>query len=195
MLKKMLVLFAFMTLIFSVDSFAQYNNDNVRTGLGFGPVIGYSKAADADDGRFMIGAALRLRASRLIGLEAALGYRQDSYGDNAVKVKTWPLTFSGLVYPISGVYGLVGFGWYNTTFDYDSRFDNVANLDLGEETSSEFGFHLGGGLEIPFGESTTLFGDLRYVFLNYDFADIPETELGDISSNFYVISVGVLFGF
>ncbi len=47
-------------------------------------------------------------------------------------------------------------------------------------------------MELPVGENLKLTGDIRYVFLDYDFEDIPGSD--DIDSNFYVITAGFLFG-
>jgi hypothetical protein len=60
-----------------------------------------------------------------------------------------------------------------------------------EETQQEFGWHFGGGVELPLGGSTKLAGDVRYVFLNYNFDKIPGVQ---VDRDFYVITAGLLFG-
>lgn len=155
-------------------------------GLGIGPILGFHKAADADDSQIMGGAALRLKLSSGFGIEGSIQYRQEKYGDETVTVRSWPVMASALIYPLPILYGVVGLGWYNTTFDYD-----IPGLDLDNETSQEFGFHFGGGVELDLG-SATLIGDARYVFLNYEFDSFPDSE--DLSSDFFVITVGILFG-
>jgi opacity protein-like surface antigen len=84
------------------------------------------------------------------------------------------------------IYGAMGFGWYNTTFDY------AEVTTIADETVQKIGWHFGGGVELPVGPKFKLTADIRYVFLNYDFKEIPGS--GDISSNFYVITAGLLFG-
>ena len=96
---------------------------------------------------------------------------------------------TGLFYPLPIVYGAVGVGWYNTTFDYDEGKPGL--LGLGSETKQEFGWHFGAGAELPLGAHTKLVGDVRYVFLNYDFKQFPGSS--GLSSDFYVITVGLLF--
>ncbi len=60
------------------------------------------------------------------------------------------------------------------------------------ETKQEFGWHFGGGIEVPVGTMAKLVGDIRYVFLNYDFQKFPGSS--GTTSNFYVIDVSLLFG-
>ncbi len=152
--------------------------------IKLGPQVGYYKTQDADDGRFLFGAALRLKLSSALGVEGAINYRQEKYGNDALTVRSWPILVTGMFYPLPIVYGAVGAGWYNTTFDV-----NVPGVD--NETKQEFGWHFGAGVELPVGGKSRLTGDLRYVFLDYRFDDIPFQE---VDSNFYMIAVGFLFG-
>jgi opacity protein-like surface antigen len=158
--------------------------------LNVGPQVGFQKTADADDGRFMFGGAVRLRLMPLLGVEGSIGYRQEKFGDDALTVRSWPLMVTGLIYPVPVFYGAMGAGWYNTTFDYNEN--NLPAQNLQDETSQEFGWHFGAGVELPAGEKSKLTVDFRYVFLNYDFETIPGS--GDIDSNSYIITAGFLFG-
>jgi opacity protein-like surface antigen len=155
-------------------------------GIGLGPQLGYQKARGADDGKLMGGAALRVKLTPALGVEGSINYRQEKFHNGALTVRSWPVMATGLIYLLPSVYGAIGGGWYNTTFDFDSP----GAIDQ-EETQQEFGWHFGGGLELPLGSSTKLAGDIRYVFLNYDFEEVPGAE---IDSNFYVVTVGLLFG-
>ncbi|NIR51359.1 porin family protein [candidate division KSB1 bacterium] len=153
-------------------------------GLNLGPQVGFQKADDAEDGNFLLGAALRLKFSKALGIEGSINYRQEDFGPN-LTVRSWPVMVTGLLYPLPIVYGAVGAGWYNTTFDFDTA---AADVD---ETKQEFGWHFGAGVELPLGSKTKLAGDIRYVFLDYDFDEIP---FRDVDSNFFMISAGILFG-
>src|SRR5574341_1410949 len=155
-------------------------------GIGFGPQVGFQKARDADEGQFMGGAALRIKLTPALGVEGSINYRQEKFQNGALTVRSWPVMATGLIYPLPIVYGAIGGGWYNTTFDFEQP-DGAANI---EETQQEFGWHFGGGVELPLGSSTKLAGDIRYVFLNYDFEQVPGAE---IDSDFYVVTVGLLF--
>ena len=63
---------------------------------------------------------------------------------------------------------------------------------ISSETKQQFGWHFGGGLELPVFSSVKLVGDMRYVFLNYNFKSFPGSN--GVNSNFYVMSVSLLFG-
>ena len=155
--------------------------------ISLGPQVGYYKAQSADQSALMGGAALRLKLMSL-GIEASINYRQEKYANGALTVSSWPVMVTGLIYPLPIVYGAIGFGWYNLKFDYDqSKLPFFV-----DETISKVGWHFGGGVELPVGPNIKLTGDIRYVFLNYDFKQIPGT--GDLKSNFTVITVGLLFG-
>ena len=161
----------------------------IAQSVSLGPQVGYYKAKDADEGNFMGGAAWRFRFTPMLGLEASINYRQEKYADDALTVRSWPIMVTGLIYPVPLAYGAIGAGWYNTTFDYDQ--DNIQYQAIKDETTQEFGWHFGGGAELPVSEKLKLTGDIRYVFLNYDFEEIPGS--GDPNSNFYVITVGLLY--
>jgi opacity protein-like surface antigen len=155
--------------------------------ISIGPQVGYYRAQDADQGNFTGGVALRLKLVPFLGAEASIGYRQEKYADDLLTVRSWPVMVTGLIYPLPMIYGAMGFGWYNTAIDYDQ--DRVPLLE--DETVQKIGWHFGGGLELPLGTRVKLTADIRYVFLNYDFKEIPGS--GDLKSNFYVITAGLLF--
>lgn len=154
------------------------------SGLGIGVQGGFQKAADADNNNFLVGALVRIKLSSVLGAEGSINYRQEDFADDALTVRSWPIMVSGLLYPIPIVYGTIGGGWYNTTFDF-------RNDVFEDETKQEFGWHLGAGLELPLQSNVKLTGDIRYVFLDYSFDEVP---FDDVDSNFYVISAGLLFG-
>lgn len=154
-------------------------------GIGIGPQIGYQKAADADNGNLLVGGALRVRLAPFIGAEGSIGYRSEEFADGELDVRSWPVMVTGLIYPLPVVYGAVGFGWYNTTFDFESEL-------LEDRTEQEVGWHFGGGAELPLGSKAALAGDIRYVFLDYDFEEVP--GFGETDANFYQITVGLLIG-
>ena len=155
--------------------------------ISLGPQVGYYKAGDADEGAYMGGVACRLKLIPVLGAEASINYRQEQYANGTVTVSSWPVMVTGLIYPIPIIYGDIGVGWYNLTFDYDQH----KLPSFTDETTQKFGWHFGGGAEIPVGSIVKLTGDLRYVFLDYDFENIPGR--GKPKSDFFVITVGLLF--
>ncbi len=183
MLKKVSVI-ALFCLFFAVEANAQ--------GLGFGPQVGYHKANDADEGSLLFGGALRMRLSAALGVEASITYREESYNDDFLKVKSWPVMVTGLFYPLPILYGAVGAGWYNVTVDYNQDLQDLLGNFFEDTTTQEFGWHFGGGVELPVGENTKLAADIRYVFLDYNFEEIPGSE--ELKSDFYVLSVSLFWG-
>ncbi len=155
-----------------------------------GPQLGIYNVPNADAARLTGGLALRLRLNEALGIEGSVNYRQEDYAGGRVTVKSWPVMLSGLLYPLPMLYGVVGAGWYNSAVEYHlSRF-GLADID--GQTEQKFGWHFGAGAELPVGRHAKLTGDIRYVFLNYDFKQFPGSP--GAQSNFYVVSVGLLFG-
>lgn len=157
-----------------------------ETSVSIGPMLGYQKAKDAD-GSYMAGAALRVRLLRLIGFEGSVNYRQEDYGDG-LTVKSWPVMASAMIYPLPLLYGVVGMGWYNTTFDFDQSLETQGFED---DTKHKVGWHFGAGVEVPASSKVKLTGDIRYVFLDYDFQSIP--GVGSTDADFFLIEAGILF--
>lgn len=164
-----------------------------QSSVGIGPQLGIYKVRDVDEFRFMGGAALRVRMSDLLGAEASVNYRAEDYGNanGTVTVKTWPVMVTGLVYPVPAAYGAIGAGWYNTTMVY-SLPQGYSGTPYSSNTNQEFGWHFGGGVELSLGVAMKLVGDIRYVFLDYNFENFPGTE--GVNSDFYIVTAGLLFG-
>lgn len=168
--------------------------DDVRFRLG--PQVGYFKSKDADAGKFMPGLVGRLKVSDVLGFEGSINYRQEEYRGGFITAKSWPVMVTGLLYVVPALYAGIGAGWYNTALEYDmSKLPPLfADASFTSETRQDFGWHLGGGLELPLDEShrSAFVADIRYVFLNYNFDQIPGSE---VDANFYVISAGLHIGF
>ena len=163
--------------------FAQVNAQSIN----LGPQLGFYKAQDADDRTYAGGVAMRLKFMSVLGVEASISNRQERYAKGALTVRSWPVVMiTGLIYPLPIVYGAMGFGWYNATFQYDHSMLPLFT----DETTQKVGWHFGGGVELPITTYLLLTGDFRYVFLNYNFKAIPGR--GDLKSNFTVITVGFL---
>jgi opacity protein-like surface antigen len=189
MCKRLFLIIILAALFYIAESDAQSRNSS--HGIGIGPQIGFQKAGDADEGRLMFGGFLRLKVSDALGFEGSINYRTEQYANDMITVRSWPVLASVLFYPVPIVYGIAGAGWYNTTFDFDPGFQQ---LDLDDKTETNFGWHIGAGAEIPVAENIKLTGDIKYVFLNYDWEDLGDTPLNDFNSNFYIINVGLAFG-
>ena len=184
MLKKhVFVLFAVLMLTVSIKA----------QGLYVGPQVGWQKASSADNGKFMLGGACRIKLTDALGVEGSINYRQEDYNNGDVTVTSYPVMITGLFYPISIVYGAIGFGWYNSSFAYSS---SLHQLGIDNQTEQKVGWHFGAGVELPLSGSvsspnTILTADIRYVFLNYDFQQMPGSP--NLQSDYVVITAGLLF--
>ena len=160
-----------------------------QTNAYLGPHLGIQKSSGAEGANYLVGATLRMRLLPVLGAEADIGYRQQKYGSGALTVREWPVTVTGLLYPLPIIYGGIGGGWYNTTFDYSDTYNQAG---YGDETTTKFGWHLAAGVELPASPKVRLFGDVRFVFLDYKFKDLPGAVLDGAESDFYSINAGVL---
>jgi len=152
-------------------------------GLGVGARYSFVRNSDTRDNSSMTGVFTRIRGD-LLGLEGAIDYRDDNLGNDVVQ-RTWPVSASLMVYPLSGLYALAGLGWYHTSIDFP------ANSGYSDRTSSKLGYHLGAGLEMGLVPRVKLTGDLRYLFLDYKFKDIP-SSIGKTNANAYSLNAGVI---
>jgi opacity protein-like surface antigen len=175
-------------LFFAIETSAQSRTTDAGR-IGVGPQLGYFKGADAESGSVMPGGFFRARFSELVGMDLSINYRTEDYASGRVDVTQWPLLVSAMFYPVSSVYGLVGFGLYFTSFTFHSQ----SLVDLPDETSTRFGFHLGGGLEFELSRQISIFGDAKYVLLGYDLEDFDEVNASDFSANFFAITIGLMF--
>ena len=160
-----------------------------QTSVYVGPHLGIQNSSGAEGANYLVGATLRLKLLPVLGAEADIGYRQQKYGSGALTVRDYPVTVTGLLYPLPIIYGGVGGGWYNTTLDYSDTHNEAGYAD---ETTTKFGWHLVAGVELPASPTFRLFGDIRYVFLDYKFKDLPGAVLDGAKSDFYSINVGLL---
>jgi hypothetical protein len=154
--------------------------------LYLGPQVGIQKSNSADQANLWAGAALRVKILPALGGEASVDYRQDKFYNGAVNIKSWPIQLTGLLYPLPIIYGAIGAGWYMTTFDYNQ----AVYPQLKDDTRSRFGWHFGLGGEIPLAIAK-ITADVRYVFLDYAFKQVP--ELSGLQWDFFVISASFLF--
>jgi hypothetical protein len=130
----------------------------------FIPAIGFTKATDANagDGTFFGSVALRAALLPFLSAEGGIAYRQDSFSNDDLKVRQWPVTASLWLTPMPMLYAGGGLGWYRTTYDYRST------LPFKDTTTDKVGVHLGGGLAVPLTPHLGLDLNGRYVFMQKD---------------------------
>lgn len=182
MKRALLLIFCFV--LISGEAFSQT--------ISFGPQLGFVKTQEVEKPSMMPGGAVRLYLGGL-AIEGAVYYKKDEYkidlGNSTATIttKTYPILLTALlkILPIAHLEG--GVNWLNTNIDYSNL--STAFTSIKEETKGKASYHLGGGVEIPFG-SLLLTGDIRYFFfeLNMDKLSKPQT----LKSDFYAVTVGLM---
>jgi hypothetical protein len=151
------------------------------------PSIGITKAVHDDDAQSKIYGGLAVRAPLLPALKVEVGaaYRTEERAAGALDVRMWPVTASLWLQPLPILYAGGGVGWYHTTLDY------AAPLESQSHTTEQFGVHLGGGLEVPFGPAAL---DLngRYVFMNTQRSQLPPAQW---DPDFWTTTLGLAIKF
>lgn len=184
-LSRLTVLAAFVVLANGSAS-AQSDTQSDPSGFGIGGRYTYVRNLDSKENANMGGIVARLRG-HFIGVEGAIDYRAEDLPLD-IKLRTWPVSASLLVFPVPILYGLAGIGWYNTTVDFPDE------ILIDDETDSVLGYHVGGGLEIPVSPNFRLTSDVRWLFVDYEFKDIPDS-IGDVDANSFTVNAGVLYYF
>jgi opacity protein-like surface antigen len=145
-------------------------------GFGVGARLAWIRSdvdIDADSVRF-IGGQIRMGLSQRMGVELSLDRHSESFELLNQKVKETPIQASLLLKLAGGgfqPYLLGGPGWYKRSV---SPIEGPAD-DL-EVSTTEFGWHAGGGVELRAGRHFGIHGDYRYTFL--DFNDDDDEEIG-----------------
>jgi hypothetical protein len=158
----------------------------------FGPQVGFYKLQGSNVSSTMGGLAMSLRLSEHLGVQGSINYREEKYLNGSIQTQSWPVLLTGQYFLSPHIFGLIGTGWYNTSVEYHYPSINPPGTIVVEERKQEFGWHFGGGIELPLGLGTKITSDIKYVFLDYEFNNFPGA--GGVNNNFYVISVGFLFG-
>lgn len=153
------------------------------------PSLGVTKSTDtnAGDAKAFGGLAIRAPLFPFLEAEGGIGYRQDSFANDDVKVRQWPVTASLWLSPLPMVYAGGGFGWYRTSLDYRD------SLPFEDSTSLKTGVHLGGGLDVPIAPRLGLDLNGRYIFMQKgdDNAQLPTT----FDPDFWTTSLGLAIRF
>jgi len=151
------------------------------------PSVGLTHAVEGSD-ESKVSGGLALRGKMLPFLKAEIGasYREETRFDGDLHVRQWPVTGSLWLNPVPMLYGGGGVGWYQTSFDYADR------TGLPSSTHTDFGIHLGGGLEVPIAPMAAVDLHGRYVMLQDQESHlIPEK----FNPDFWTTSVGLAIKF
>jgi opacity protein-like surface antigen len=132
-----------------------------------------TEVVDTGSVRFT-GGQIRFSLSQRMGIEVSLDRHSESFELLNQKVSETPIQVSLLMKLAAGSFQpflLGGPGWYKRSV---SPIEGPADeLDV---STTEFGWHAGGGLEILAGKHFGIHGDYRYTFL--DFNDDDDEEIG-----------------
>jgi opacity protein-like surface antigen len=132
---------------------------------------------ESDTVRF-VGGQIRLGLSKRIGVEVSLDSHSEDFELLNQKVKERPIQASLLLKLAGGSlqpYLLGGPGWYKRSVE---PLEGPAE-DL-EVSTTEFGWHAGGGLEIKMGRHAGIHGDYRYTFLDFGRDNDPGGLFGSL---------------
>jgi opacity protein-like surface antigen len=134
--------------------------------FGVGARLAWVKANSRldDDAVRVVGGQIRLGLSPRIGVEVSLDSHSEDLELLNQKVKERPIQMSLLLKLATGPvqpYLLGGPGWYKRSVE------PLEGTLLDDVSTTEFGWHAGGGLEVLAGKHFGLHGDYRYTFLNF----------------------------
>lgn len=122
------------------------------------------------------GGALRLKLSARTAIELAADWKSTTSEDATVRLRTYPVQGSLLLYPVNASlapYIVGGVGWYSQTMEALIEGEPAAAL-----TERRFGYHGGFGADIRMGKRATLFADYRYRFIRFGDRPLPDGEDG-----------------
>ena len=151
------------------------------------PSVGLTRAASGGGSvKAFGGLALRASVLPMVKTEIGVAYRSEPFLNGELNVKMWPVTGSVWLTPLPLFYFGGGAGLYQTTYDYKDPL-------LQDDTSSEFGTHLGGGFGFP------LVPGIASLDLNGRYIHLREKGTllapGAIKQSFVTTSLGVSIRF
>lgn len=153
------------------------------------PSLGVTKSTDdnAGDAQGFGGLAIRFPVMSFLKAEGGIGYRQDAFASDDLKVRQWPITASLWASPVSTVYLGGGLGWYRTSYSYSG-----ALAAFNDETTQDMGIHIGGGATLPMTSQLGLDLNGRYVFMQeQDNLQVPTT----FNPSFWNVALGLAIKF
>lgn len=157
------------------------------THLSVGPHVGWSRTTESDESGPSFGLAARLKLLEFLAAELAVDHHQEDV-EGGGEIKTIPIQLSGLLYVLPFLHGTIGVGWYNVDATLDAVGGRLGNID---DSATDAGLHLGGGLDIHLSPRLSLTGELRYVFLGYKLGEAADAV--KVDADFSTISAGLQF--
>jgi opacity protein-like surface antigen len=128
-----------------------------------GPESPALEATDSSRLRFWGGYA-RVHLFGSLGFEVAMDYQSMTNEAETARARNTPIQVSALLLPVKKTFApylLGGLGWYRHKVEALDNGNAVATVN-----STDFGYHLGGGLQLRFGRHAAIFADYRYVWVD-----------------------------
>ena len=120
---------------------------------------------DSDSSRTRLwGGYARVHVLGSLGFEVAMDYQSTTNESETARVRNTPIQVSALLLPIKksfAPYALAGLGWYRHKIEALDGGRTVATAN-----ATDFGYHVGAGLQLKFGRHTAIFADYRYVWVD-----------------------------
>ena len=156
----------------------------------FGGDSGCTEVSDCEDKNLNAGVAVG-RMGNLLGTELEFGYAKDFFGE-APGLSSSVLTVMGnlMVVPNLGPvrpYGLIGVGLIKTNVELEQA-------SLLDSDNNHFGWNLGGGLMVLFGNHVGIRGEIRY-FHAFQDLELLGLEVDGTKLDFGRASAGLVFRF
>jgi len=151
-----------------------------------GPNAGWSYTSDSEISAPIFGGAARVHLLDFISAELAVSYRSEDV-EGGGTIDTVPIQVSGMLHIVPAVHATLGVGWYEVDANLDAVGMTLGSFD---DQASDFGLHLGGGVDVPLSTRLLLNLEARYVFLGYDLSDA--TNLLDVKADYLQLSAGIL---
>ncbi len=159
-------------------------------GYNFGGDSGCPEIDDCEDKRLNIGVAFGALGP-VFGFETEIAFIDNFFGETPL-LESDVMTLMGnlMLAPKIGPvrpYGVVGFGLIKTSVEFTA----ASLLDVDD---SHFGWYLGGGVMVFFGEHVGIRGEIRHFHAFQDLA-ILGIPIGDTKLDFGRAAAGVVFAF
>ena len=159
-------------------------------GYNFGGDAGCAEVANCEDTNLNAGIAFG-RMGNVLGTELEFGYARDFFGE-APGFSSSVLTVMGNVMVVPNLgpvrpYGLIGLGLIKTNVELEQE-------SLLDSDNNHFGWNLGGGLMVLFGDHIGIRGEIRY-FHAFQDLELLGLEIDGTKLDFGRASAGLVFKF
>lgn len=151
------------------------------------PSVGVSRMSDSDDQKMFLSLGLRSGLVPRVETEIGVAYRKEA-AEGAFEMSTIPVTLSLWVSPVPMLYAGGGAGAYFQAIRYED------SLLAPNQSETQFGAHVGGGLRFPLAPMAKLDLHGRYVLLGEQTAEFG-SGAADFDPSFWSVSAGLAVGF